>query len=148
VSRASNGVVSEVERMENEEIAAHEDAVVRAGLAFSASIQDASAAGRGTIRRAASVARPVLIGVGVLVVAGLGIGFVRRLPKKSGFLVPTPIASTGPWSELARAVVVAFAAAAGRRLVERWLGGSETGTAAPEHPPEAAPRDRTRQVRA
>jgi hypothetical protein len=108
----------------NAEIAAREEAVVRAGVAFAASIQDASAAGRGTFQRAISVARPVLIGAGVLAVGGLALGLLRRLPRKRSWRVPaTP--AVGPWSDLARAAAVAFAAAAGRRLVERWLRGAD-----------------------
>jgi hypothetical protein len=101
----------------NAQIAAKEEAVERAGAAFSTSMEDASAAGRGSLKRAVSATRPVLIGAAVLAVGGLAIAAFRRAPSKRA----SRARSSGPWSDLARAAAVAFAAAAGRRLVEHWL---------------------------
>jgi hypothetical protein len=109
------------------QIAAKKEAVGRADAAFATSIQDASAAGRGSLKRAASAARPVLIGATVLAVGGLAIAAFRRAPGKRALRGPRA-RSSGPWSDLARAAAVAFAAAAGRRLVEHWLS-SDSGRA-------------------
>src|SRR4051812_30818158 len=47
-------------------IGAAEARLTRAGVAFSASLRDASVAGRETVARVAWAARPLLIGVGIL----------------------------------------------------------------------------------
>lgn len=119
----------------NHEIAACEDAVVRADRAFSVSIQQASAAGRGTIQRTIRVARPALIGVSVLAIAGLGLGIARHFPTKRRLLAPAPAPPSGRWSGLTQALLIAFAAAAGRRLVESWLQGDGSRSQAPKGAP-------------
>jgi hypothetical protein len=103
------------------EIAAKEEAVVRAGQAFSASVRDVSVAGRDSLERAISVVRPVLIGMSVLTLVGVGLALARGPAKRSIFSTSPRASAPPPWSNVARAMAVAFAAAAGRRLVERWL---------------------------
>lgn len=119
----SNGAKTdslEVERVTSPDIAAKEEAVARAELAFSASIHDAEAEGRGTLRRATFGIRPVLIGVGLLAGVGVGLALVRRSSGTSKLMTSESRQPSG-WSNLGRAMALAFAAAAGRRLVEGWL---------------------------
>jgi hypothetical protein len=117
----SNGAsigVSETDRLVRVEIAAKEQAVARAGVAFSASIREASSAGRGTVRRAV---RPILTGLALFAVLGLGVALVRRAPKHRRLGVSAYGRASSAWPDLARAASVAFAAAAARRLAEHWL---------------------------
>jgi hypothetical protein len=103
-------------------IDAAEARLTRAGVAFSASLREASVAGRETVERFAWAARPLLIGAGILaggvVVARLWRGTrqpqVRRLPAAQ------PAARQ--WPALARSLAFALAAMAVRRLTARWLG--------------------------
>jgi hypothetical protein len=138
MSPASETGLSAHELPGSSDIAAKVIAVERAGVAFSSSIQEASAAGRGTLRRAAAVARPALLGVGLLAAAGLTIVWWHRSRTKR-VLVVTRARSDGPWPGIARAAAVALAAAAGRRLAERWLRGTQESLARPQ---DVTTRDR------
>jgi hypothetical protein len=118
----------ERERFGDVDIAAKEDALVRADLAFSASIHDAEAAGTEAIRRVISGVRPVLIGAGLLVAVGVGVASVRRSPGRRRTQRRPELPSAASWSSLGRAVAIAFAAAAGKRLVESWLRSKAVAT--------------------
>jgi hypothetical protein len=103
------------------DITAGEDAVARAEVAFAASLEDASTAGRTMARRLVSGARPVLIGAGLAAVAAIGLRLLLR-PRVNG-RVPAPAAFATPalLPALGRTVALSFAAVAGRWLAERWV---------------------------
>ena len=111
---------SDVEASVSADIASAEQDVARADLAFSASLQDVSLAGRETVERVVSVVRPVLIGIGLVASAILAIRLLRRSPRTRGFRLQAP-AARPLWSELARSVTFSFASIAARRLAERWV---------------------------
>ncbi len=101
-------------------VSAAEARVARAGLAFSASVRDASLAGRETAERVASTLRPLLIGAGILV----GAVIVTRLWRDSRQPPAgraAAVSRRSPWSRLARSAGVALATVAARRIAERWL---------------------------
>ncbi|HTM46327.1 MAG TPA: hypothetical protein VL137_15310 [Polyangiaceae bacterium] len=104
------------------EVASKERDVIRAGAALSASFEEASTLARATIERAATVVRPVLIGVGALGALLLTIRLLRGAERTRRFQSP---AST-PWLGLARFAVVVFASAAARGVVRHWLDGKPT----------------------
>jgi hypothetical protein len=128
----------DVEDVEHAQFA-ERDAIARDGGAFSASFQAASVEDAGTPRRDASAIGPVLVGAGLLAAAGLGIALVRSPAKRRRSPAWNPAASTEPWSNLLRAMAIAFAAAAGRRLAERWLARDETRTPPSEVPVPPTP---------
>jgi hypothetical protein len=101
---------------------AAEARLTRAGVAFSASLRDASHAGRETVERVAWAARPVLIGIGVLAGAVIVTRWWRgpRQPQQRRLLAAEP--SPRQWPALARSLAFALATVAVRRLAERWLG--------------------------
>jgi hypothetical protein len=103
-------------------IDAAEARLARAGVAFSASLRDASVAGRETVERVAWAARPLLIGVGILagavVVTRWWRGARQTPPRRLLAAQPT----TQQWPALARSLALALAAVAVRRLTARWLG--------------------------
>jgi hypothetical protein len=110
----------DVEAPVSAEITAAEAGVARAGVAFSASLRDASLAGTDTARRVVSAARPLLIGVGVLAGALLA---VRLLSGSRATPARRPAApARSVWAELVRTTAISLAAAAGQRLAARWLG--------------------------
>ena len=118
----TNRSVVDVEAPVSAEIRAAEAGVARAGIAFSASLHDASLAGTDTAKRVISAARPVLLGLGVLAGALLVVRLVQG-PRVAQ--AARPLARTRPvWAELARTAAIALAAAAGRRLAERLLSPS------------------------
>jgi hypothetical protein len=101
----------------NAEVTAAEAGVARAGRAFSASLHDASLAGADAAKRVVSVARPVLIGVGILACGLLAVRLVR------GPRARRPAAAGGSfWPAVGRATAIAFVSVAGRHLAARWLG--------------------------
>jgi len=114
---------SESEAPADRGISAAGEGVARAGAAFSASLHDASLAGRETAERVVSLVRPVMIGIGIL--AGTVV-IIRLLQQASSrtreFHGPTARGRT-IWAEAARSLVVSIAAVTGRRLAEHWLGG-------------------------
>lgn len=87
-------------------LSAPEERVARARVAFSASLHEASLAGRETVERAAWVVRPLLVGAGILAGAVVVTHWWRgkRRPR-----------------ELPRSLALALAAVAARHLAERWL---------------------------
>ena len=103
-------------------IDAAEARLTRAGVAFSASLRDASVAGRETVERVAWAARPLLIGAGILagviVVTRLWRG-TRQTPLRR---LPAAQPAARQWPALARSLAYALAAVAVRRLTARWLG--------------------------
>jgi hypothetical protein len=106
----------------NSSISAAEASVARAEVEFSASVKAASLLGRETAERVVSVARPVLIGVGILAGTLLAVRLLR------GGVRPAPRGNAAPTrsllSELGRAAAVSLAVMAGRRIAERWIGPS------------------------
>lgn len=101
-------------------IDAAEARLTRAGVAFSASLRDASVAGRETVERFAWAARPLLIGAGILA----GVVVVTRLWRGTRQPEPRRLPAAQPtrqWPALARSLAFALAAVAVRRLTARWL---------------------------
>jgi hypothetical protein len=107
-------------------VAGAERAVARAEVAFSASLHDASQAGRETVERVVAAVRPLLIGVGLLAGALLAIRLLRGLRTARGFRLssrlPSAPAARPLGAELARSLAPSIAATVGRRLAERWVG--------------------------
>jgi len=101
-------------------ITAAEAGVARAGVAFSASLRDASLAGTDTARRVVSAARPLLIGVGVFAAALLAVRLLQGSRPAPERRAGAPVRSA--WAELARATAISIAATAAQRLAGHFLG--------------------------
>ena len=93
--------------------------VARAERALSQSLHDASDAGVATLKHAAGVARPVLIGA--LAVVGF-VWLVRniRRGRQPGWRRP-PASERSVLSEVTRAAALSLASTAARRLADRFL---------------------------
>jgi hypothetical protein len=104
-------------------VAAAEASVARAGVAFSASLQEASLVGRETGGRVVAVVRPLLIGVGVLAAAAIAVQLLRG-PGRERRQVARTARSDPFWSELARKGATLVMTVVARRFAERWLGAS------------------------
>ena len=104
-------------------VAAAEASVVRAEVAFAASLHDASLVGRETAQRVVSVLRPVLIGVGLVTGALIAVRLLRGPSRAQGSAFRAT-AVNPIWSELARSGALALTTVVARRLGERWLGAS------------------------
>lgn len=93
--------------------------VARAERALSQSLHEASDAGVATIKRAAVVARPVLLGAAAVV----GIVWIVRSirgARQSGWRRP-PRSERSVLAEVTRAAALSLASAAARRLADRLL---------------------------
>lgn len=103
-------------------IDAAEARLTRAGAAFSASLRDASVAGRETVERVAWAARPLLIGAGILAGAVVVTRLWRGVRPAEPRRLPAAQPTTRPLRALARSLAFALATMAVRRLAARWLG--------------------------
>jgi hypothetical protein len=103
------------------DIAAAEREVAAADGALSASLHDASLAGRETAERVVSAVRPVVIGIGLLVGVMLAIRLLRRPGRERGFQRSSPPFALSLGSELARSFAISMASTTGRRLAQGWV---------------------------
>lgn len=120
---------------EDSDVLAAERDVQRASAEFSARLQDASVAGREAATRVLSIAKPALIGFGLLAGLGLVVLAARRRGRPRKLLLPAP-ERTSMLSELARNAVLALATTAAQRiaghLVEQRLSTPAGRLASPQ----------------
>jgi len=101
--------------------------VARAERALSRSLHDASAAGRATMERAVSLAKPLLVGVAV--VAGI-VWLVKRARRARKPVWLKQPSERSVLAEAARAATLSLASAGARKLAEHWLMAPEPAAAA------------------
>jgi hypothetical protein len=97
-----------------------EQDAARAGLAFSASLDDASQVGMETVAQVGAAVRPVLVGVGVLAFAILTVRLLRDPPRTRQLGSSNPPRYVG-LAALARSAGIAVVSVAGRWLVQHCL---------------------------
>ena len=93
--------------------------VARAERALSQSLHDASDAGVATLKRAAVVARPVLLGAAAVVGLVWIVRSIRR-SREPAWRRPPP-AQRSVFGEVARTAALSLASTAARRLADRYL---------------------------
>lgn len=106
----------------DETIAGRTQEVERARVALSASLHDASEAGRGVVKRGTqSLVRPLLLGAGLLAGALLAAQLLRRAQGSRGIRTVSTRQAHSFWPELLRTATIALASSAGRRLAGHWI---------------------------